>query len=148
MGFRLRTGGMVRLRVAVLRLSTAVVLLGVITVGVAAQSLPPRLAGAKEIRDMLAQRIEVQHQSGAIVVGVITKRGREVISYGKFDKDDPRVAGGQTVFEIGSITKTTLDDNITFEFKYGDTSTIELHSGRFLLGLELVEHRGRHDVRM
>jgi hypothetical protein len=50
--------------------------------------------------------------------------------------------------KICSITKATLDDDITFEFKYRDASTIKLHPGRLLLGLELVEHGGRHDVRL
>ena len=49
--------------------------------------------------------------------------------------------------EICSITKTTLDDNITFELKYGDTGTIKFHSGRLFLGLKLEEYGGRHDVR-
>jgi hypothetical protein len=42
--------------------------------------------------------------------------------------------------EICPITKATLDDDITFEFKDGNTSTIKLDPRRFLLGLELVEY--------
>jgi CubicO group peptidase (beta-lactamase class C family) len=70
-----------------------------------AQTLPTRLATPKEIRDMLVQRIDVQHKAGAIVVGVVTKHGQEIISYGKFDSADPRVPDGETIFEIGSVTK-------------------------------------------
>jgi D-alanyl-D-alanine-carboxypeptidase/D-alanyl-D-alanine-endopeptidase len=70
-----------------------------------AQTLPPRLATEAEIRGMLVQRIDVEHGSDAIVVGVITKHGSRVISYGKFDKDDPRIPDGTTVYEIGSISK-------------------------------------------
>jgi D-alanyl-D-alanine-carboxypeptidase/D-alanyl-D-alanine-endopeptidase len=70
-----------------------------------AQSSPPRLASPKEIHDILVDRIDVQHKSVGIVVGVINKRGQEVIGYGKLDEDDPRVPDGNTVFEIGSITK-------------------------------------------
>ena len=54
---------------------------------------------------MLVQRIDVEHKATGIVVGVISKRGREIISYGRFDRNDPRVPDGETVFEIGSITK-------------------------------------------
>ncbi len=71
----------------------------------AAQTLPPQLATPKQIRDMLVQQIDVQHKSNAIVVGVISKRGHEVISYGKFAPDDPRQPDGETIFEIGSVTK-------------------------------------------
>jgi hypothetical protein len=48
--------------------------------------------------------------------------------------------------EFCSITEGALDDDITFELKYRDTSTIEFNSGRFLLGLEPEEYGGRHDV--
>ena len=70
-----------------------------------AQTLPTHLATPKEIRDMLVQFVDVQHKANAIVVGVITKHGQEVIGYGKFDSDDPRVPDGETIFEIGSVTK-------------------------------------------
>lgn len=65
-----------------------------------------RMATESEIRSLLAERIDVQHQSDAIVVGIITRHGQRVIGFGKFDGDrDPRVPDGETVFEIGSITK-------------------------------------------
>ena len=76
-----------------------------LNLGVGAQTLPTQLATPKQIRDMLVQRIDVEHKATGIVVGVISKRGREIISYGRFDRNDPRVPDGETVFEIGSITK-------------------------------------------
>jgi CubicO group peptidase (beta-lactamase class C family) len=69
------------------------------------QALPTRLANPQEIHDMLVQRIDVQHKSDGIVVGVITKNAREIISYGHFDSDDPRVPDGDTAYGIGSVTK-------------------------------------------
>jgi serine-type D-Ala-D-Ala carboxypeptidase/endopeptidase len=70
-----------------------------------AQAIPGPLATAQQIQDMLVQRIDVQQKSDGIVVGVITKKAREIISYGHFDRHDPRVPNGDTVFEIGSISK-------------------------------------------
>ncbi len=65
-----------------------------------------RMATESEIRSLLAERIDVQHQSDAIVVGVITRHDQRVIGFGKFDADDdPRVPDGEMVFEIGSISK-------------------------------------------
>ena len=58
-----------------------------------------------EIRKVLVDRIEVQKQSVGIVVGVIEPAGRRVIAYGHLAKDDPRPLNGDTVYEIGSITK-------------------------------------------
>ena len=72
----------------------------------AAQSAPPTLLPSDaEIRKILVDRIDVQHQSVGIVVGVIGPDGRRVIAYGSLEKGDSRPLNGDTVFEIGSATK-------------------------------------------
>lgn len=58
-----------------------------------------------EIRAILAQRVDKFHQSVGIVAGTIGPEGRKVVSYGALEKGDPRVLNGDTVFEIGSVTK-------------------------------------------
>src|SRR5580698_11248617 len=58
-----------------------------------------------EIRGILRQRVDEFHQSVGIVVGMIGPDGRKVVSYGALEKGDPRVLNGDTVFEIGSVTK-------------------------------------------
>ncbi len=58
-----------------------------------------------EIRALLAQRIDVEHQGVGIVIGVIDPSGRRIIAYGKGDQPDGRPLDGDTEFEIGSITK-------------------------------------------
>jgi CubicO group peptidase (beta-lactamase class C family) len=58
-----------------------------------------------EIRRILAERIDVQKQGVGIVVGVIDPRGRRVVAYGALEKGDRRPLDGDTIFEIGSITK-------------------------------------------
>ena len=58
-----------------------------------------------EIRKIIADRIDVQKQSVGIVVGVIEPSGRRVVSYGTFANGDARPVDGDTVYEIGSITK-------------------------------------------
>jgi len=50
-----------------------------------------------EIRQILVDRVDVQHKSVGIVVGIVTPQGRRVVAYGPVD--------GDTVFEIGSVTK-------------------------------------------
>jgi CubicO group peptidase (beta-lactamase class C family) len=57
-----------------------------------------------DIRAILADRIDVQHQSVGIVVGVIDSAGRRIVAYGKTAKDGKPV-DADTVFEIGSVTK-------------------------------------------
>jgi CubicO group peptidase (beta-lactamase class C family) len=58
-----------------------------------------------EIRKMLVDRIDVQHQGVGIVIGVIGPDGRRVIAYGNLEKGDSRPLNGDTLFEIGSATK-------------------------------------------
>ena len=57
-----------------------------------------------EVRAILANRIDVQHQGVGIVVGLIDRHGRRIVAHGTFDKDT-RPVNGDTLFEIGSATK-------------------------------------------
>src|SRR5580704_13650102 len=58
-----------------------------------------------EIRKILVERIDTERQSVGLVVGVIEPTGRRVVAYGSLAKDDSRPLNGDTIFEIGSITK-------------------------------------------
>lgn len=58
-----------------------------------------------EIRQILADRIGPENLGIGIVVGVIDANGRRVVAYGSLAKDDKQPLNGDTVFEIGSMTK-------------------------------------------
>jgi D-alanyl-D-alanine-carboxypeptidase/D-alanyl-D-alanine-endopeptidase len=58
-----------------------------------------------DIRQILVKRIDKEKQGVGIVVGVIDAKGRRVVSYGSLEKGDKRALDGDTLFEIGSITK-------------------------------------------
>jgi serine-type D-Ala-D-Ala carboxypeptidase/endopeptidase len=58
-----------------------------------------------EINKILVERIDTFHQGVGIVVGIIEPKGRRVVAYGALDSGDKRPLDGNTVFEIGSITK-------------------------------------------
>ncbi len=58
-----------------------------------------------EIRKILADRIGSEKLGIGIVVGVIDANGRRAVAYGSLAKDDPRPLNGDTIFEIGSMTK-------------------------------------------
>ncbi|USQ95675.1 serine hydrolase [Caulobacter sp. RL271] len=83
--------------------------------GVSAQSTPAtaptpaspsaeRLSDAA-IRQILVQRVDVDHMDRGVVVGVIDARGRRVIAHGVSDPADNHPIDGKTLFEIGSVTK-------------------------------------------
>jgi len=76
-----------------------------IAVTAAAKVVSSELPTEAEIRRILADRIDLQKRSVGIVVGTIGPDGRSIIAHGDFGGFDPRPVDGDTVFEIGSVTK-------------------------------------------
>jgi len=73
-----------------------------------ASSLAPvfrHLPSDAEIRQLLADQIDVQHKSVGMLVGIITSEGRRVVSHGSASRRDGRPVDGDTAFEIASVTK-------------------------------------------
>ena len=58
-----------------------------------------------EIRKILVERVGASEKDVGIIVGVIEPRGRRIISVGHRNTGDQRPLDGDTVFEIGSVTK-------------------------------------------
>lgn len=126
---------------------------------VAKLTLPPRRLAKGPLTDAeiaadLARRIDVDKQGVAIVVGIIDRQGhRRIIAHGGLTKGDSPRAGGKTVFEIGSITKTFtgllladmvrrgevgLDDPVA---KYlPDTVKVPERNGKKITLFDLVTH--------
>jgi serine-type D-Ala-D-Ala carboxypeptidase/endopeptidase len=66
---------------------------------------PITVPGNNEIREILARRIDHQKQAIGIAVGIIEPNGRRVIAHGALANGDPRAVDGDTIFEIGSVSK-------------------------------------------
>lgn len=66
-----------------------------------------RLPDPDEVKALLVQLVDVEKRAPGIVVGMISDNPREqwVVGYGRLSVTDKRVPNGDTVFEIGSITK-------------------------------------------
>lgn len=133
------------------RLTLASLLLLVAAMTFAADA-PRALPSDQEIRAILAERIDAQHQSIGIVAGVIDASGRRIVSHGTFD-NDARPVGGDTIFEIGSATKvfTSLllaDAVARGEVKLDDPvakylpSTVKVpeHGGKKITLIDLATH--------
>ena len=58
-----------------------------------------------EIRRILAQRVDERHNAVGMVAAVIEPSGTRIVTYGRLAKDDARPLNGDTVFEIGSVSK-------------------------------------------
>lgn len=59
----------------------------------------------RKVRRLLAKRVDQAKQATGIVLGIIGPGGRRIVSHGTLGLDDERLANGDTVFEIGSVTK-------------------------------------------
>jgi len=95
-----------------------------------------------EIRKILVDRIDVQKQSVGIVVGVIEPAGRRVVSYGHLATNDPRPLDGDTVYEIGSITKVFTSLLLADAVRRGEVALTD-PVGKFLPARVKVPERGR-----
>jgi serine-type D-Ala-D-Ala carboxypeptidase/endopeptidase len=58
------------------------------------------------IRAFLQQHFEGEKRSGGMVIGMVDEHGARVVSYGTLDNGTRQEMSGDTVFELGSITKT------------------------------------------
>jgi D-alanyl-D-alanine-carboxypeptidase/D-alanyl-D-alanine-endopeptidase len=67
--------------------------------------VPTSAPSDAQIRKLLVNRIDVEKQGVGIVVAVVDRTGQRIVSYGALEKGDPRPLDGNTLFEIGSITK-------------------------------------------
>jgi D-alanyl-D-alanine-carboxypeptidase/D-alanyl-D-alanine-endopeptidase len=83
-----------------LSLTRVAVVLSFVLASAGAAAVPPD----KDIRAILADRIDVQRQGVGIVVGVIDPSGRRTVAYTS-TKTGEKAVDANTVFEIGSVTK-------------------------------------------
>ena len=68
-------------------------------------TVPSDAATEDEIRAILADRIERAERSVGIVVGLVDADGTTVVGHGRRGLGDPLPPDGDTVFEIGSVSK-------------------------------------------
>lgn len=87
------------------RISLCIASLLVLAAAAFSQGLNSKVPSNDEIRKILADRIGAENLGIGIVVGVIDSGGKRVVSYGSLAKNDTRRLDGDTVFEIGSMTK-------------------------------------------
>jgi D-alanyl-D-alanine-carboxypeptidase/D-alanyl-D-alanine-endopeptidase len=104
-----------------------------------AQPVPPD----SEIRKILADRIDTAHQSVGIVVGVIEPKGRRIVVYGSLEKGDPRPLNGDTIFEIGSITKVFTSLLLADMVERGEVSLSDPVTKYLPEGAKMPEGGGR-----
>ncbi len=87
------------------------VLLAVALTAILVSALPRQTSGAQDnptddqIKNVLRDRVDIAKKSVGIVAGLIDEKGTRVVSYGKSSQDGTQTVNGDSVFEIGSVTK-------------------------------------------
>jgi len=112
--------------------------------GARAQSSSPHVFPSdSEIRNILINRVDKHHQSVGIVVGLIDSSGRRTLSYGKFDVGDSRAVDGDTIFEIGSITKVFTSLLLADMVQRGEVALTDPVAKYLPAGVKVPERNGR-----
>lgn len=71
-----------------------------------ARLLAPAEEFTNAIQSFLQQRVAFEKRDAGLVVGVVNEHGSSTVSCGKLDNGTGQEINGDTLFEIGSITKT------------------------------------------
>lgn len=95
-----------------------------------------------EVRAILTNRIDVQHRGVGIVVGLIDSNGRRIIAHGTFDQDN-RPVDGDTLFEIGSVTKVFTSLLLADAVKRGEVSLDDPVAKYLPSSVKVPERNGR-----
>jgi D-alanyl-D-alanine-carboxypeptidase/D-alanyl-D-alanine-endopeptidase len=95
-----------------------------------------------DIRAILADRIDVQRQGVAIVVGVIDPAGRRTIAY-EGTKKEQRPVDANTVFEIGSVTKVFTSLLLADAVQRGEVALTDPVSKYLLPNVKVPERGGK-----
>lgn len=96
-----------------------------------------------EIRRILLQRVDEFHQSVGIIVGMIGPDGRKVIPYGALEQGDSRVLNGDTVFEIGSVTKVFTSLLLSDMVQRGQVTLADPVSKYLPAGVTMPQRKGK-----
>ncbi|MBC8096276.1 MAG: serine hydrolase [Akkermansiaceae bacterium] len=97
------------------------------------------------VRALLRDHIELDRRSIGMVVGIVDENGEHVISYGKTDNGDTPEVNGDTVFEIGSITKTFTTLLLEDMIERGEMR-LDDPVAKYLPGLARMPTRGGKDI--
>jgi CubicO group peptidase (beta-lactamase class C family) len=96
-----------------------------------------------EIHKILADRVGSENLGIGIVVGVIDATGRRVVAYGSLAKNDNRRLDGDTVFEIGSMTKVFTSLLLMDMTRRGEVALSDPVSKYLPAGVKMPERNNR-----
>ena len=102
-----------------------------------------QLRSDAEIRTILAERLEGFEKSVSIIVGVIGPEGRRIVGHGSMGMADPRPVNGDTLYEIGSITKAFTSLLLADMVERGEVALDDPVAKYLPAGVKMPERNGR-----
>lgn len=121
--------------------------------GVAHAAMPSAAPTNAEIERILAERIDFYQSGVGMVVGLVGPEGRRIVVHGVRDKHDSAPLTGDTLFEIGSVTKAFVGLLLEDMIRRGEVTPAEpinqllpptmqtpLQDGRAITLLDLATH--------
>ena len=100
------------------------------------------LASNAEIQKILAERVDTYRQSVGVVVGVIEPSGRRIVTYGRTSANATTPLNGDTLFEIGSMSKVFTSLLLAEAVQRGEVALTDPIS-KYLPASVKVPERGR-----
>jgi CubicO group peptidase (beta-lactamase class C family) len=100
------------------------------------------VASNADIQKIIAERVDTYRQSVGIVVGVIEPSGRRIVTYGRASSNASRPLDGDTLFEIGSMTKVFTSLLLAEAVQRGEVALTDPIS-KYLPANVKVPERGR-----
>lgn len=106
-------------------------------------SVPSSVPSDAEIRAILADRIDRGRQGVGMVVGIIEPKGRRVVAWGSLAEGDKRTLDGDTVFEIGSMTKVFTSLVLMDMAQRGEVALTDPVTKYLPAGVKMPERNGK-----
>jgi len=97
----------------------------------------------EDVRQILVDRVDTYKKSVGIVVGTIGPQGTKIYSYGKFASDSPKAVDGDTLFEIGSMTKVFTSLGLADMVRRGEVKLDDPVSKYLPTTVKMPERNGR-----
>lgn len=125
------------------------VLPAVVLITMSAVTLSHQMSAARpeltddQIKNILRDRIDVTKKSVGIVVGLIDDKGTRIVSYGRPSRDSAQTVSGDSVFEIGSVTKVFTATLLTDMAQRGELNLDDPISKFLPASVKAPTHDGR-----
>ncbi|MGV3756679.1 MAG: serine hydrolase [Verrucomicrobiota bacterium] len=96
-----------------------------------------------QLKTILRERIDTAHAGVGIVVGIIDEKGTRIISHGTFSRANNAPVDGDTLFEIGSVTKVFTTELLADMAGKGEVKLDDPVSKYLPASVKMPERNGR-----